>query len=240
MASFSEPMTFGGGGAVDEEQQSMMGRVSDLAAGLKHPVCAFFHLFFKVRSHASRARAPPFQPPPPLPRATPATLATRAQTMAVLTYLFGGVVSGSFVNNFVLCVLLLAFDFWTVKNVSGRLMVGLRWWSETQDDGNTVWRYEAQEEGLNSTQLDVLVFWSGLFAPLLVWFVFGVGSLFRMKFDWLMLIITALTLSGANALGYVRCKQDARGKIGGALTALAAKTGMSKAVQGAAHQAFGF
>lgn len=208
MASFSEPMTFGGGGAVDEEQQSMMGRVSDLAAGLKHPVCAFFHLFFK--------------------------------TMAVLTYLFGGVVSGSFVNNFVLCVLLLAFDFWTVKNVSGRLMVGLRWWSETQDDGNTVWRYEAQEEGLNSTQLDVLVFWSGLFAPLLVWFVFGVGSLFRMKFDWLMLIITALTLSGANALGYVRCKQDARGKIGGALTALAAKTGMSKAVQGAAHQAFGF
>ncbi len=27
-------------------------------------------------------------------------------------------------------VLLLAFDFWTVKNVSGRLLVGLRWWNE--------------------------------------------------------------------------------------------------------------
>ena len=27
-------------------------------------------------------------------------------------------------------VLLLALDFWTVKNVSGRLMVGLRWRNE--------------------------------------------------------------------------------------------------------------
>lgn len=27
-------------------------------------------------------------------------------------------------------VTLLAFDFWTVKNVSGRLLVGLRWWNK--------------------------------------------------------------------------------------------------------------
>jgi hypothetical protein len=28
--------------------------------------------------------------------------------------------------------LLLAFDFWTVKNVTGRLLVGLRWWNEVR------------------------------------------------------------------------------------------------------------
>jgi len=29
-----------------------------------------------------------------------------------------------------ICVLLLSsFDFWTVKNVTGRLLVGLRWWN---------------------------------------------------------------------------------------------------------------
>ena len=62
-----------------------------------------------------------------------------------MTYLFGDWFSASFVNVFVVCVLLLAFDFWTVKNVSGRLMVGLRWWSEVQDDGSQHWRFEAQE-----------------------------------------------------------------------------------------------
>ena len=68
-----------------------------------------------------------------------------AQALAILTYLFGEWFSSSFVNQFVVCVLLLAFDFWTVKNVSGRLMVGLRWWSEVQDDGSQHWRFEAQE-----------------------------------------------------------------------------------------------
>eukprot|EP01050_Picozoa_sp_SAG11_P010429 SAG11_NODE_1041_length_6056_cov_5.902468_6_plen_102_part_00 len=33
----------------------------------------------------------------------------------------------------VLCILLLAMDFWTVKNVSGRLLVGLRWWNEIME-----------------------------------------------------------------------------------------------------------
>merc|ERR1712087_611791 len=59
--------------------------------------------------------------------------------------MFGNWFSSSFVNIFVICVLLLAFDFWTVKNVTGRLMVGLRWWSEVRDDGSTVWKFEAQE-----------------------------------------------------------------------------------------------
>ena len=56
------------------------------------------------------------------------------KALAILVYLFGTWFSDSFVNVFVLCVLLLAFDFWTVKNVSGRLMVGLRWWSEVLDE----------------------------------------------------------------------------------------------------------
>ena len=34
---------------------------------------------------------------------------------------------------FITVILLAAFDFWTVKNVTGRLMVGLRWWSEIDE-----------------------------------------------------------------------------------------------------------
>lgn len=67
------------------------------------------------------------------------------KTLAILAYAFGGLLSEGFVNLFIVCILLLAFDFWTVKNVSGRLMVGLRWWSEVKEDGTTVWRYETHE-----------------------------------------------------------------------------------------------
>jgi hypothetical protein len=36
-------------------------------------------------------------------------------------------------------------DFWTVKNVSGRLLVGLRWWNEIKEDGESVWVFESSK-----------------------------------------------------------------------------------------------
>lgn len=40
-------------------------------------------------------------------------------------------------------VLLNAMDFYMVKNISGRLLVGLRWWSVTSADGLTqTFRFE--------------------------------------------------------------------------------------------------
>jgi len=165
------------------------------------------------------------------------------KTLAILAYVFGGWFHVGFVNLFIVCILLLAFDFWTVKNVSGRLMVGLRWWSEVQEDGSTVWRYEAAEDPHGST-LDAWVFWVGLFAPAGAWLLFGVGSFFRMSFDWLLLILTALSLSGANIVGYVNCKKDAGSKISAGMQSVVAKTGMNAAaarmMQSAAGSAFGF
>ena len=235
-------MQQGGFGSDDaqEEQRGLIGRASDLAAGLKHPRTAFFHLIFKAS--------------------------------AIFSYMFGTWISDSFVNVFIVCVLLLAFDFWTVKNVSGRLMVGLRWWSEVLDDGSTQWRFESQEDAVDSTMLDVGVFWGGLFLPAVrarpprpasrappppppphrarlspaprpppqgIWFLFGLGSLFRLSFDWLLLIFVALCLSGANIIGYVRCKKDAKGRIASGLQGMVARAGMNSVMSGAMGNAFG-
>ena len=54
---------------------------------------------------------------------------------AVVWYLFASSLFDGFVFAFIVQVLLLALDFWTVKNVTGRLLVGLRWWNEVKDDG---------------------------------------------------------------------------------------------------------
>lgn len=60
------------------------------------------------------------------------------RTLAVIVYLFLGwfVHDGASIFVFVITALLLALDFWQVKNVSGRLLVGLRWWQEQTDKGN--------------------------------------------------------------------------------------------------------
>lgn len=38
---------------------------------------------------------------------------------------------------------LLSMDFWTVKNITGRLLVGLRWWNFVDDNGNNHWKFES-------------------------------------------------------------------------------------------------
>jgi len=74
----------------------------------------------------------------------------------------------SFVVNFVICILLLALDFWTVKNISGRLLVGLRWWNEVAEDGSSTWQYESLEEGQRSiNKADKGVFWMATYV--MVW-----------------------------------------------------------------------
>jgi len=40
------------------------------------------------------------------------------------------------IATFILVILCVSFDFWTVKNVTGRLLVNLRWWSEIDEMGD--------------------------------------------------------------------------------------------------------
>jgi Eukaryotic protein of unknown function (DUF846) len=60
------------------------------------------------------------------------------------------ILSALFVNNFVIIfvvtVFLSALDFWVVKNVSGRILVGLRWWNEINDLGESVWKFESLDQ----------------------------------------------------------------------------------------------
>ena len=80
-----------------------------------------------------------------------------------------------FINNealvFILVVILSAFDFWFVKNVSGRILVGLRWWNEVKDDGNEEWIFESDHE-VRKTSIDTTVFWTSLYITPIFWGVF--------------------------------------------------------------------
>ncbi|ORZ33020.1 hypothetical protein BCR44DRAFT_1438952 [Catenaria anguillulae PL171] len=111
------------------------------------------------------------------------------RTLALLMYLFGYAITENFVMVFVVCVLLLAFDFWTVKNVSGRLLVGLRWWNEVNEDGTTKWVFESRENN-QPNPADSGVFWTTLYAYTVVWAVFAVLQLLHPS--WLCITLQSV------------------------------------------------
>ena len=72
----------------------------------------------------------------------------------------------------------MAADFWTVKNVTGRILVGLRWANEIEEDGTEKWTFESRDT-FESTRTDNLVFWTGLYVAPLVWIFFAIFAFFR-------------------------------------------------------------
>ncbi len=63
--------------------------------------------------------------------------------MSIFSFLFLNALIGEEIITFVIVVLFAAFDFWTVKNITGRLLVNLRWHSEIDEFGNEQWIYES-------------------------------------------------------------------------------------------------
>mmetsp|Transcript_40 Transcript_40/g.44 ORF Transcript_40/g.44 Transcript_40/m.44 type:complete len:246 (+) Transcript_40:163-900(+) len=133
--------------------------------------------------------------------------------LAVLVYMFSGFFSSNFVFIFVICILLLACDFWTVKNVTGRLLVGLRWWSKVTDDGKTEWKFESLEDMGEVHASDSRLFWLGLYVTPLVWGALFIIGLLKFNIQWLIIVVVALSLSGANIVGYTKCRKDAKQKL---------------------------
>jgi len=112
---------------------------------------------------------------------------------------------------FVVCVLLLAFDFWTVKNITGRLLVGLRWWNEVKEDGTNVWIFESKPDQRQVHPTDNMVFWGALYATPVVWILLALSVLLRPQ--WLLVVAVAVTFSGANVVGYWKCSRDAGRRV---------------------------
>lgn len=129
---------------------------------------------------------------------------------AILSYLLLGIFTSNFVIQFVVTVTLLAVDFWNVKNISGRLLVGLRWWNEIGEDGTTqTWRFESVEDRSQLNTTDSRIFWWTLYATPVVWILLGVVCVLKFNLSYLVMVATAIILSSANIVGYYKCDKDA-------------------------------
>eukprot|EP00980_Cylindrotheca_fusiformis_P004602 scaffold982_cov139-Cylindrotheca_fusiformis.AAC.15 len=124
---------------------------------------------------------------------------------------YGGKSGAKFIVVTVICILLLAADFWVVKNVTGRLLVGLRWWNRVDGD-STRWIFEsAKDRQVN--KFDSSMFWTVLYATPTAWVVLSFFAIVRLNFGWLIICGTGLALSGANVYGYYKCSSEQKARF---------------------------
>ena len=133
--------------------------------------------------------------------------------LALFIYVFGSWFTTNFIFTFVLCIIFLAFDFWTVKNISGRLLVGLRWWSYVREDGSNEWIFESLEDMAEISPFDSRIFWGAMYVNPVLWALLFVIGVLRLKFEYLPIVICALVMATANGIGYIRCSSNAKSKL---------------------------
>jgi len=114
----------------------------------------------------------------------------------------------SFITTFILVTLLLSADFWVVKNICGRLLAGLRWWSIVDEEGELQWKYESwsSEERAMARQGETTFFWVVLAVAQFLWLLLATIALFTFKLRWLLLCSLALCLNTSNLAGCARAR----------------------------------
>ena len=83
---------------------------------------------------------------------------------------------------FIITVILLAIDFYYLKNIAGRRLVGLRWWNEVDPaTGDSKWVFEsADPETRTINATDKRFFWLALYAQPALWILLGVVAIIKL------------------------------------------------------------
>ena len=136
--------------------------------------------------------------------------------LAMASFLLLGIFGVSDALIFIFVVILNSLDFWFVKNVSGRILVGLRWWNEVKEDGTEVWRFESSHE-VKARSIDTTIFWMSLYIAPLFWGIFIILELIGLKIMWFLACLIAFILTFSNTFGYYKCSGEQKNKIKGFL-----------------------
>lgn len=91
---------------------------------------------------------------------------------------------------FILTLLLLSADFYYLKNIAGRRLVGLRWWNEVNTaTGDSHWVFESSDPNIRIIRAtDKRFFWLSLYITPALWIGLAFVALFQASLIWLSLV----------------------------------------------------
>ncbi|TFY56406.1 hypothetical protein EVG20_g8935 [Dentipellis fragilis] len=129
---------------------------------------------------------------------------------AITTYILCGFFTSNFVVSTVIVVVLLAMDFWNCRNVSGRTLVGLRFWNQVDDDGESYWVFESRDPSRPANPVDSKMFWIALYVFPTLWLVLFIVSLLKFNLSFVPIVVLALIFNITNAIGFTYADRDAK------------------------------
>ena len=134
--------------------------------------------------------------------------------LASLFFLFFSIFTSNEALVMILVVLLIAADFWYTKNISGRILVGLRWWNNfNQETQENIWTFESKNE-IKEPNIDRKTFWISLYGFSGIWVILFIWECIMFNFTWAFLCLIALAISGTNVVGFFRCSKIQQKKAG--------------------------
>lgn len=123
---------------------------------------------------------------------------------------------------FVVVLISTCLDFWVTKNVTGRYLIGLRWWSasdissdedledspEDQDENQKEgWYFESFPYDVSNSILDVNIFWWGQSSSCIFWSIFLVLKVLGLSMFWGMLVFVCWSLTAMNLYAFYLARQ---------------------------------
>ncbi|KAJ7746932.1 Golgi apparatus membrane protein TVP23 [Mycena maculata] len=132
------------------------------------------------------------------------------RTGAITVYLLSGFFTDNYVLSTVVVVVLLAMDFWNCRNVAGRTLVGLRFWNQVDEDGESYWVFESRDPSRPANPVDSRMFWIAIYVFPLLWVALFIVSLLRFKLSFIPIVVLALVFNVTNAIGFTYADRDAK------------------------------
>ncbi|EKM60987.1 uncharacterized protein PHACADRAFT_247259 [Phanerochaete carnosa HHB-10118-sp] len=120
------------------------------------------------------------------------------RTAAIVVYLLCGFFTSNYVLSTVIVVVLLAMDFWNCRNVSGRTLVGLRYWNQVDEDGESYWVFESRDIALYTFPA--------------LWLALLIVSILKLSASFIPIVMLALVFNVSNAVGFTYADRDAKQK----------------------------
>ncbi|EJD04049.1 Golgi apparatus membrane protein TVP23 [Fomitiporia mediterranea MF3/22] len=129
--------------------------------------------------------------------------------LALAVYILCEVFTDNYVLASVMVVVLLAMDFWNCRNVAGRTLVGLRYWNQVDDDGESYWVFESRDPSRPANPIDARMFWVAIYAFPVLWLVLLFVALIKLD-RFLPIVALALVFNVTNAIGFTYADRDAK------------------------------
>ena len=106
---------------------------------------------------------------------------------------------------YILIIVAGAIDFYFVKNISGRLLVGLKWWFEITEDGQQITKFESKMDERDIPTGNQRIFWDPFYLFLIAWFVLAVLSIISFSAPHLFICIFNFGLLKYNFNYFRKC-----------------------------------